>query len=87
MLAFDNMCNRKLEGTNDWTKLEIVLDIPEDSTNIGFGVIFSGDGKMWADDFEFEVVRKTVPTTSCPCSPGNRDYPAKNLDFESDEED
>ena len=69
MLAFDNMCNRKLVGTHDWTKQEIVLDIPDESTNIGFGVIFSGQGKMWVDDVSFAVVDQTIPPTSCPCSP------------------
>jgi hypothetical protein len=83
ILAFDNMCNRKLTGTHDWTKQEIVLHIPEESTNIGFGVIFDGLGKMWVDDFAFEVVDSSVTLTSCPCSPSRLDYPPTNLNFES----
>ena len=52
---------------------------------IGFGVIFNGNGKMWADDFSFKVVDQENPTTSCPCSPGAvRVKAAKDLDFESD---
>lgn len=86
MLSFENMCNRKLSGSHDWTEQEIVLDVPTDSTNIGFGVIFYGKGKMWIDDVTFETVSKKVPTTSCPCSPGIG-HPPKNLDFESDEKD
>lgn len=27
-LAFDNMANRAIGGTSDWTKYEIVLDVP-----------------------------------------------------------
>lgn len=85
VLAFDNMCNRTVKGDSDWVKQEIVLDIPRESTNIGFGVIFNGNGKMWADDFSFQVVDRETPTTSCPCSPGAvRDKAAQNLDFESD---
>jgi hypothetical protein len=87
MVSFDNMCNRKLEGTHEWTKQEIVLDVAEETRNIGFGVIFSGEGKMWADDFSFEVVDRSVPTTDCPCSPQNRNHSPKNLDFESDKPD
>lgn len=84
-VEFDNMCNRKIKGTQNWIEQEIVLDIPEESTNIGFGVIFSGTGTMWVDDISFEVVSKRVPKTSCPCS--RKDNPPKNLDFESDKSD
>jgi hypothetical protein len=86
MLAFDNMCDRKLEGTHDWIKQEIVLSVPEESTNIGFGVIFSGTGTMWVDDFAFEVVDCSVSETSCPCSPHRLDFPPRNLNFESEAE-
>jgi len=72
-----------LAGTHDWTKQEIVLDVPDQSTNIGFGVIFNGLGTMWVDDVSFAIVDLSVPVTSCPCSPNRRDYPARNLDFES----
>jgi hypothetical protein len=34
-LAFDNMRDRPIQGTEDWTKHEIVLDVPE-STTRGF---------------------------------------------------
>ena len=85
-LAFDNMCDRAIEGSHDWIEQEIILDIPDESTNIGFGVIFSGKGTMWVDEFTFQTVDKKTPTTSCPCSPGKiNENSAKNLDFESDE--
>ena len=84
MLGFDNSCRRQLKATNDWTKQEVILDVPEESTNIAFGIIFSGSGKMWADDFSFEIVDESVPVTSCPCSPQRLDKPPCNLDFESE---
>jgi hypothetical protein len=31
MLGFDNMRNRPITGTTDWSKYEIVLDVPEKS--------------------------------------------------------
>ena len=86
MLAFDNMCKRHLQGTHDWLEQEIVLDVPDESTNIGFGVIFNGLGKMWADDVSFELVDQSVPVTQCRrMTPNIYDTPPKNLNFESDE--
>ena len=83
ILSFENMCNRKLVGTNNWTEQEIVLDIPEESTNIGFGIIFEGSGKVWVDDISFETVSKKVSTTTCPCSPSTRKAKKPvNLNFE-----
>lgn len=86
-VEFDNMCNRKLVGTNDWALQEIVLDIPDESKNIGFGVILSGQGVMWVDDISFEMVDSSVPVTECACSPRKRDIPPQNLNFESNDPD
>lgn len=82
MLEFDNMCNRKLKDSHEWIEQKIVLDIPEESTNIGFGVIFYGTGTMWVDDVSFDVVTNKTPTTNCPCHSGTKK--PTNLDFESD---
>ncbi len=87
ILEFDNMCNRTLMGTNDWTLQEIVLNIPNDSKNIGFGVIHSGGGALWVDDVSFEVVDSSVPVTECPCSPYRQDTLPQNLNFELDASD
>ena len=62
-LSFDNMQDRPITGTSDWTKHEIVLDVPDESTDIAFGVLLDGTGKVWMDDFQFELVDKSVPTT------------------------
>lgn len=62
-LSFDNMQNRPIKGTIDWTKHEIVLDVPENSINIALGILLSGKGQVWIDDLQFEVVGKDVPTT------------------------
>lgn len=57
-LSFDNMYDRSLKGTNDWTKCEIILDVPDESSTINFGVLLNGTGKVWFDDVKFEVVSK-----------------------------
>jgi erythromycin esterase len=62
--AFDNMQDRPIQGSTDWCKHEIVLDVPEDSVSIAFGVLMGGTGQIWVDDFQFEVVDQDVPTTN-----------------------
>ena len=53
-LEFDNMEHRAITGTTDWTKYQIVLDVPNDSIDIAFGALLVGDGWIWCDTFEFE---------------------------------
>jgi hypothetical protein len=77
-LSFDNMKSRPIKGTCNWTKHAIVLDVPDESTLISFGVLLDGQGRVWVDDFEFEVVTTEVPTTGE--SPYSRQ--PRNLDFE-----
>jgi hypothetical protein len=60
---FDNMSNRPIKGTSDWTKYEIVLDVPENSTGIAYGVLINGTGQVWLKDFSLEAVGNDVPTT------------------------
>lgn len=81
MLGFDNMQGRPIKGTSDWKRYEIVLDVPEPSEQIAFGILLSGTGQVWMDDVEFETVGKDVPTTGAnPKAPSSG---PRNLDFES----
>lgn len=63
MLGFDNMQNRPIKGDTDWTEYHVVLDVPEKSTTIGFGVLLCGVGSLWLDDFELNVVGLDVEST------------------------
>ena len=81
MLAFDNMQNRPVKGTTDWTKYEIVLDVPNQAQEVAFGLLLSGRGQVWMDDLNFEVVGKDVPTTGEKLAQGALTAPA-NLNFE-----
>ena len=76
-LAFDNMQDRAIRGTTEWTKYEVVLDVPEQAQYIAFGVLLNGAGQVWFDDFKFDVVEKNVATTGMKPAPG-----PKNLNFE-----
>jgi transcriptional regulator with XRE-family HTH domain len=57
-VSFDNMQDRPVKGTNDWVKCEIILDVPEESGTLNYGVLLSGTGKVWFDNITFEVVDK-----------------------------
>jgi hypothetical protein len=82
MVAFDNMQNRAIKGTEPWKQCDVVLDIPEDASGIFFGILLSGSGEVWMNDVSFEVVGKEVPVTS-PLPPQAPKLPAHptNLKF------
>jgi len=62
-LSLDNMPNRPIKGTTDWTKYEIVLDVPVNSIAMTFGVVLAGKGEVLADDLRIEVVGTEVATS------------------------
>lgn len=64
VVAFDNMHDRPVTGNTDWMKYEIVLDVPENSTLITIGAMLVGNGKVWLDDVQVEVVSEDVPVTA-----------------------
>lgn len=80
-LSFDNMHDRSVKGTTDWNKYEIVLDVPNDATNIAFGALLDSTGQIWFDSFKFEIVDNAVPTTGNPNKVDKNNEPT-NLDFE-----
>ena len=63
-LAFDNMHGRAVRGTTGWKKYEIVLDVPQQATNLAYGALLDGTGKIWFSDLSFEVVDRSVATTN-----------------------
>ena len=68
-LSFDNMQNRPIKGTSDWTRHEIVLDVPPNAAAIAFGILLQGKGQVWLDDLQFVAVGLDVPTTNLPITP------------------
>ena len=76
-IAFDNMEDRAIRGTTDWTECVIALDVGPRASNIAFGVLLSGTGTVWIDQLKFEAVDDSVPVTS---PPADRPEP-RNLDF------
>lgn len=62
-LQFDNMSDRPIIGTNHWNRYSIVLDVPETSAIIAFGILLAGKGEVWLDGVRFEEVSNNTPTT------------------------
>ncbi|NOT63533.1 MAG: DUF4440 domain-containing protein [Acidobacteria bacterium] len=61
--GFDNMNNRRITGVTDWRRYELVLDVPNETINIAFGAMSFGTGRVWVDDFAFDVVGNDVAVT------------------------
>jgi hypothetical protein len=76
-VSFDNMQDRPISGSIDWVTYQIVLDVPENSDEIAFGLLLDGPGRVWLTNFQFEVVSAGVATTGRPEVP---DAPT-NLEF------
>jgi erythromycin esterase-like protein len=62
-LAFDNMQGRAPNGTSDWKRYEVVLEIPRETVNINFGVLMPGTGTAWFDDLRVEIDGKPYDAT------------------------
>lgn len=82
VLAFDNMVDvapyRALEGTNEWTLLELVIDVPEGAVTVNFGCMLSGKGMAKFRYVSFDAVDRSVPVSG---GRSERSIPT-NLGFE-----
>jgi hypothetical protein len=64
-------------------KYEDVLDVPQESVHIAFGILLSGKGKAWISDVQLEEVQTDVLVTALDMSVEYPDTP-ENLDFAED---
>ncbi|MDQ2069005.1 hypothetical protein [Natronospira bacteriovora] len=62
-LAFDNMMERPVNGTADWSQYEVVLDVPNNASFIFFGALLAGKGEVNVDQLNLEVVDESTPVT------------------------
>lgn len=65
-VAFDNMQDRPIKGTQPWKTYDVVLDVPLGATRIAFGILLSGSGKVWMNQVKFETVGKETKVTGTP---------------------
>lgn len=61
-LAFDNMQNQNISGTNDWKKYTITLNYPEGAEMIYVAGILIGKGEAWFDDFTITIDGENLQT-------------------------
>lgn len=55
-VAFKNMQDLNIKGTNDWKRYEISLKLsPNDTKKIVMGAMLSGKGKMWIDNLQITI--------------------------------
>lgn len=78
-IAFDNMHQRGVTGTTDWTKYEVTLQMnPSKTQQIVIGGLLVGKGKMWLDDFTVTIDGKDIKDA--------KTYKKKELPAEKDKE-
>ncbi len=61
-MAFNNMQDQQITGTNDWKRYEIILDYPQEAETIFVAGILTGKGEAWFDDFVLTIDGKDVQT-------------------------
>jgi hypothetical protein len=78
VLVIDNMEDRALRGTTDWTQAAIVLDVADQARVILFGALLSGAGAVDLTRLRFEEAGEAVPTTipTLPDEPQALDFGA-----------
>jgi len=79
--AFDNMQERGIKGTTDWTPFEIVLPVATDSKMISFGILLNGNGEVNMTDVSVEAISPMTPSTQPDSSVTPALKQPINLDF------
>jgi len=51
-LEFYNMMDKGIKGTSDWILYSVKLPLPKETSDFYIGVINSGTGVLWVDDFQ-----------------------------------
>ncbi|MGE5360602.1 MAG: hypothetical protein ACM3NQ_16425, partial [Bacteroidales bacterium] len=62
-LGYDNMGTRPIKGTTGSMKYEVVLDVPQASCAMAYGLVMEGPGTVWLDGVTLETVGDEVPVT------------------------
>lgn len=78
-IAFDNMQGRPIQGTRDWKRYDIVLEVGDNASSLSFGILVEGEGKVWLNSLKFEIVDASVPVTGMV--PSSQSKKPANLDF------
>ena len=57
-LSFDSAEGRRrtVTGTTDWELFQLIVDVPDESFRVVFGMIQVGTGQAWVDEVRFEIL-------------------------------
>jgi hypothetical protein len=83
--AFDNMQDRGIRGTTEWTRHDVVLDVADDAESLHYGLLHAGGpGSTWLDGASLEIVDKKIDVTgkNMHPSPSARPMQPSNLDLD-----
>jgi hypothetical protein len=64
VISIDNMQNRPIKGTADFAPYSVVLDVPQQASELAFGLLLVGSGHAWIGGPTLETVGNDVPTTN-----------------------
>jgi len=71
-----------IEGTGNWQRREVVMEIPEDAKGISISFYMHGEGSVvWVSGMQFDIVDESVPLSHFEIS---RPWPSQlqNMDFQ-----
>lgn len=78
-----------VRDSSEWTRVEMVMDIPAAATALFYGVRIAGSGAVWMDHLQFDILGETHPTAIPAATMRNPPTPRAslgaapaNLDFE-----
>jgi hypothetical protein len=57
-LFFDNMSNRPIRGSTDWTTYTIDAQLPKETVWLNYGIVLAGRGTVWVDHFRLLLWRE-----------------------------
>jgi C-terminal processing protease CtpA/Prc len=60
VMGFENMQNKNIHGTSDWTMYSVHLPLPEKAKTIIIGAFLHGKGKINVDDFQILIDGKDL---------------------------
>jgi hypothetical protein len=55
VLAFENLQQKRINGSKDWILYSVKLNLPKDAVTIFAGPILAGTGKLWIDDVQMLI--------------------------------
>jgi RNA polymerase sigma factor (sigma-70 family) len=55
-----NAQEHALQGTHDWVRRELSVEVPQTSISVGLALVFLGRGQVWLSDVQLEVVDEDI---------------------------